>query len=118
MVSSCRQPAAVVGLGGYVCPRGRLVFGLDDTIERRRGDSIAAKGIYRDPVRSSQGHFVKSSELRSLVVADVAGARILGGSDLGVAFLDGVMYVRVLLSRPGSPASTAAVAHPTDCCGC
>ena len=34
-------------------PRGRLVFGLDDTIERRRGDRIAAKGIYRDPVRSS-----------------------------------------------------------------
>ena len=47
-------------------PRGRLVFGLDDTIERRRGDSIAAKGIYRDPVRSSQGHFVKASGLRWL----------------------------------------------------
>ena len=47
-------------------PRGRLVFGLDDTIERRRGDSIAAKGIYRDPVRSLQGHFVKASGLRWL----------------------------------------------------
>ena len=47
-------------------PRGRLVFGLDDTIERRRGDRIAAKGIYRDPVRSSQGHFVKASGLRWL----------------------------------------------------
>ena len=47
-------------------PRGRLVFGLDDTIERRRGASIAAKGIYRDPVRSSQGHFVKASGLRWL----------------------------------------------------
>ena len=42
--------------------RGRLVFGLDDTLERRRGDRIVAKGIYRDPVRcSSQGHFVKAS---------------------------------------------------------
>ncbi|HIL10127.1 MAG TPA: hypothetical protein EYG11_15620, partial [Candidatus Latescibacteria bacterium] len=30
-------------------PQGRLVFGLDDTIERRRGAHIAAKGIYRDP---------------------------------------------------------------------
>jgi hypothetical protein len=29
-----------------------LVIGLDDHIERRRGDKIAAKGIYRDPVRS------------------------------------------------------------------
>ena len=47
-------------------PRGRLVFGLDDTIERRRGDHIAAKGLYRDPVRSSQGHFVKASGLRWL----------------------------------------------------
>ena len=43
-----------------------LVFGLDDTIERRRGEKIAAKGIYRDPVRSSKGHFVKASGLRWL----------------------------------------------------
>jgi len=35
-------------------PQGCLVFGLDDTIERRRGDHIKAKGIYRDPVRSSE----------------------------------------------------------------
>src|SRR5713226_8089079 len=43
-----------------------LVVGLDDTIERRRGAKIAAKGIYRDPVRSSHGHFVKASGLRWL----------------------------------------------------
>ena len=47
-------------------PTGPLVFGIDDTIERRRGDKIAAKGIYRDPVRSSQSHFVKASGLRWL----------------------------------------------------
>jgi hypothetical protein len=41
-----------------------VVVGLDETIERRRGAKIAAKGIYRDPVRSSQGHFVKASGLR------------------------------------------------------
>ncbi len=41
-----------------------LVVGLDDTIERRRGAKIAAKGIYRDPVRSSKEHFVKTSGLR------------------------------------------------------
>ena len=40
---------------------GVIVLGLDDTIERRRGKKIAAKGIYRDPVRSSHGHFVKAS---------------------------------------------------------
>src|SRR5919199_5720209 len=41
-----------------------VVVGLDDTIERRRGARIAARGIYRDPVRSSKGHFVKASGLR------------------------------------------------------
>ena len=41
-----------------------LVFGIDETIERRRGEKIAAKGIYRDPVRSSKEHFVKASGLR------------------------------------------------------
>jgi DDE superfamily endonuclease len=43
-----------------------VVLGIDDTIERRRGKRISAKGIYRDPVRSSKGHFVKASGLRWL----------------------------------------------------
>ena len=43
---------------------GPLVFGIDETIERRRGEKIATKGIYRDPVRSSKSHFVKASGLR------------------------------------------------------
>jgi hypothetical protein len=47
-------------------PAGPIVLGLDDTIERRRGVKIRAKGIYRDPVRSSQSHFVKASGLRWL----------------------------------------------------
>ena len=47
---------------------GTIVLGLDDTIERRRGDKIAAKGIYRDPVRSSHAHFVKASGLRWLAL--------------------------------------------------
>jgi hypothetical protein len=47
-------------------PEGPLVFGLDDTIERRWGRKIQARGIYRDPVRSSHGHFVKASGLRWL----------------------------------------------------
>jgi len=50
-----------------VCiPSGVVVFGLDDTIERRRGDQITAKGISRDPVRSSHAHVVKVSGLRWL----------------------------------------------------
>ncbi len=47
-------------------PEGVVVMGLDDTIERRRGEKIKAKGIYRDPVRSSHSHFVKASGLRWL----------------------------------------------------
>ncbi len=41
-------------------PRGPILMGLDDTIERRRGAMIEAKGIYRDPVRSSHGHGAKA----------------------------------------------------------
>jgi hypothetical protein len=45
-------------------PDQPIVLGIDETIERRRGDHIKAKGIYRDPVRSSKSHFVKCSGLR------------------------------------------------------
>jgi hypothetical protein len=45
-------------------PDGPLVFGIDETLERRRGRKIAAKGIYRDAVRSSHTHFAKASGLR------------------------------------------------------
>jgi hypothetical protein len=45
-------------------PVGPIVIGIDETIERRRGEKIKAKGIYRDPVRSSKSHFVKASGLR------------------------------------------------------
>jgi hypothetical protein len=47
-------------------PSGPLVMALDDTIERRRGAKIAAKGIYRDPVQSTSTHVVKTSGLRWL----------------------------------------------------
>jgi len=43
---------------------GPLLIGLDETVERRRGAKIAAKGIYRDAVRSSHAHVVKASGLR------------------------------------------------------
>jgi hypothetical protein len=45
-------------------PDGPLILGVDETLERRQGKKIAAKGIYRDPVRSSHTHFVKTSALR------------------------------------------------------
>ena len=49
-------------------PSGPVIIGLDDTLERRWGAKIAARGIYRDPTRSSHGHFVKASGLRWLSI--------------------------------------------------
>ena len=48
----------------FMQPRETLVLGIDPTIERRWGRKIAARGIYRDGVRSSESHFVKASGLR------------------------------------------------------
>lgn len=50
----------------FVGSEAVILVGLDETIERRRGRKIAAKGIYRDPVRSSKDFFVKTSGLRWL----------------------------------------------------
>ena len=43
---------------------GPLIFGIDETLERRRGAKIQARGIYRDAVRSSRHQLVKASGLR------------------------------------------------------
>lgn len=45
---------------------GPIILGIDETIERRWGSKIKARGIYRDPVRSSHSHLVKASGLRWL----------------------------------------------------
>src|SRR5215212_8909628 len=66
----------------FVPVDGPVVVGLDETIERRRGAKIAAKGIYRDPVRSSKSHFVKASGLRWIsmqVLAEVPWAGRIWG---------------------------------------
>jgi hypothetical protein len=61
---------------------GVVVVGLDDTLERRRGAKIKAKGIYRDPVRSSRAQVVKASGLRwlcAMVLAEIPWARRVWG---------------------------------------
>src|SRR5919205_169335 len=67
-------------------PKGPVILGLDDTIERRRGKRIGAKGIYRDPVRSSHGHF--EGQRPALARLDAAGPGPLGRAGLGAAVLD------------------------------
>jgi hypothetical protein len=40
---------------------GPLILGVDETLERRYGKKISARGVYRDPVRSTHEDFVKTS---------------------------------------------------------
>jgi hypothetical protein len=65
VVESNAQSSALAGVGAGRESRAmlRLWSALTRTIERRRGAKIAAKGIYRDPVRSSKAFFVKTSGL-------------------------------------------------------
>jgi hypothetical protein len=47
---------------------GPLILGIDETLQRRWGQKISAKGVYRDPVRSTHENLVKSSGLRWVCV--------------------------------------------------
>jgi hypothetical protein len=47
-------------------PEGPVILALDDTLERRRGAKIKAKGIYRDAVASTEKNVVKATGLRWL----------------------------------------------------
>ena len=49
-------------------PSQTLVLGIDETIERRWGPKIKARGIYRDAVRSTKKYFVRCSGLRWICV--------------------------------------------------
>ncbi len=51
-------------------PKGHpVVIFIDETLERRKGVKIKAKGYYRDAVRSSKSQVVKASGLKWLVMA-------------------------------------------------
>jgi hypothetical protein len=62
-----------------------LILGIDETLERRWGKKISARGIYRDPVRSTHENFVKSSGLTQMGLRDAIGGGPLGFSGLGLA---------------------------------
>jgi len=53
----------------FVCNDHPLVLLVDETLERRRGKQIKAKGYYRDAVRSSQSRVVNTMGLKWLVMA-------------------------------------------------
>jgi hypothetical protein len=89
---------------------GPLVFGIDETLERRRGQRISAKGIYRDAVRSSKSHFVKASGLRwisLMYLAYIPWAQ-------RVWALPVLTALAALLSRTGPGTSEAYRPSPPD----
>jgi DDE superfamily endonuclease len=63
--SSLKASRVLLGLlvEMFVADGDPLIVGIDETLQRRWGKKIAAKGVYRDPVRSTHGNFVKSSVL-------------------------------------------------------
>ena len=63
--SSRKVSRVLLGLlvEAFVPEGSPVVVGIDDTLERRWGKKISARGVYRDPVRSTHQNFVKSSVL-------------------------------------------------------
>ncbi len=58
-----------------------LVFGADETLERRKGAKIRAKSAFRDAVRSSKKYTVYSFGLRwvsMMLLVPVPGVRVPG----------------------------------------
>lgn len=48
----------------FVAAGAELIVGTDETLERRKGEKIKAKGVFRDPVRSSKKYTVHAYGLR------------------------------------------------------
>jgi DDE superfamily endonuclease len=48
----------------FVPPGATVILGADDTVERRHGRKITAKGCYRDAVRSSKKHVIRCFGLK------------------------------------------------------
>ena len=84
---------------------GPIVVGIDETIERRWGAQIKARGIYRDAVRSTHKQVVKCSGLRwvSVMRGRPCGFMLgsLGRAGLGTALFDGFSTLRSVLQRQG-----------------
>lgn len=68
--SGLRGARILLGLSiGLLPPGWPIVVAIDETLERRKGASIAAKGMYRDAVRSSQSKVVTCLGLQWICMA-------------------------------------------------
>lgn len=66
---------------------GPLILGIDETLERRKGDKIATKGLYHDGVRSSKSRHVQSTGLRWISLMLLAPIPWAGGRVWALPFL-------------------------------
>ena len=86
---------------------GPLIFGIDETLERRRGPQISALGIYRDAVRSSRSYVVKASGLRWVSLMWLGhiprGWKVLGSALPYPESTEGGRQVSVLKWQEGAP---------------
>jgi hypothetical protein len=94
-------------------PKGPVLLGLDDHIERRRGKCISAKGIYRDPVRSSKGHFTQGQR-PALAQPDAAGPDPLGRAGLGTTLPDRARPLGALQPSPTSTVLLGGFSQASD----
>jgi hypothetical protein len=79
---------------------GRLIVGIDETLERRYGKKISARGVYRDPVRSTHETF--SEEQRpQMGLHDAIGGGSLGFEGMGLTFPLGSGSLRALCCQAG-----------------
>ena len=92
---------------------GPLVFGIDETLERRRGPKIKSLGIYRDAVRSSRSH-LEASGLRWISLMWLMWPGSLGGTLLGLALPHRAGALGTLLPAARTPPQKAHRLGPPD----
>jgi hypothetical protein len=101
--SSRKVSRVLLGLlvEAFVVPEGSpVVVGIDETLERRYGKKISARGVYRDPVRSTHENVVKSSGLRwvcMMLLVEVP----FRSSGMGLTFPLGSGSLRALCRQAG-----------------
>ncbi len=84
---------------------GTLVFGMDETIERRNGKRISALGWYRDATRSSRSHTVKTTGLRWVSMMWLSRVPF-AGRHWALPFLTALAPSSVRCQRTGAPPKT------------
>ena len=83
--SSLKVSRVLLGLlvEAFVPEGSPLVVGIDETLERRYGRKISARGVYRDPVRST--HDLRQEQRVAVGMRDAFGGGPLGFEGMGLA---------------------------------